>query len=471
MDKYEKFAFRRNIIFCFSVIYILAIVFSLTLFADASSSPSYDLPLTIGIPSNLSSTDITPEIVQQAVNDYLTILSSQYQFDGSDNYTCFVAGRDGKDLVLIVTYDLVCGHLPANDPNFSTDYENIYYNNNSMHYVTFNYDGDTQTLSSGTFSGGWVSTWSFNRSNFQYGIGWVLASVNDFPDYWIFPEEVTVPNVLGHSSQPNLDPDDIINGDGSNNPIERPNLPPPSSYSPTVFNPPSLDLTSIETLLESIWDILNYGFSYLKDNLSGWFSNLLSNLASWFGYLTDSIYYVSNRIVNTLNNLASFLYDNFVSLFEPISNALATIATFFNSLLELGKDENGNFSLTTFIVRLIVPDPEDLAESLILHDEFGFISLVGAVKTKVNSIYSSIFNLSSTKVFTIPSFTAFGITFPAYQMDFSWFDNFKVYSDTIISGFLIIGYFHWLFTSISTHIRGGSVIAGDVTVPDKKGGY
>ena len=275
MDKYENFALKRNIIFCFSVIYILAIVFSLTLFADAASSPSYDLPLTIGIPSNLSTTDISPEIVEQAVNDYLNILSTQYQFDGSDNYTCFVAGRDDKDLVLVVTYDMVCGHIPANDPNFSTDYSTIYYNNESMHYVTFNYDGDTQTLSSGTFSGGWVSTWSFNRSNLQYGIGWVLASVNDFPDYWVFPEEVTVPNILGHSQGPSMDPDDIINGPGSNNPIARPNVPTPSTYSPTVFNPPSIDLTNIESLLQSIWEILNYGFDYIKDNLSGWFNNLL----------------------------------------------------------------------------------------------------------------------------------------------------------------------------------------------------
>ena len=477
---FEKFGFYRNIFFIgFFALFLCLLLFATTFNVHASSDQTSDLPYVVSSMEHYNSGMVSH--LDEAISFY-------YQtFNISTDTPILVWSNDGYYNNNFYEYSFM--REPQLNPNYA--YGSVYDITSNYLYFTSQYQiCSIKVMENGQLGG---SSWNmglnanlcgYNPSN-QTGNTPSGVWCPRYPFYYngdplvynpldieVLVADVYVPTPIptGHATQPNNDPNNLING-SNGNPIARPTRPTPTPFTPSVWNPPSLDTSTIETLLESIWECLEYGFNYLKNNLSGWFSNLLSNLDSWFGYLVDSIFYTGNKIVQSIQDLATDLYNNFVSLFEPFFDFLASVVSFFDSLVALGTDENGNFSLTTFIVKLIVPDPDDLANSLIEHDQFGFISLIGALKTKINSTYNSIFNITAVKIFTIPSFTAFGVTFPSYQMDFSWFDNYKVYSDTIISGFLIIAYFHWLFTTISTHIRGGSVIAGDVTEPDRKGGH
>lgn len=81
----------------------------------------------------------------------------------------------------------------------------------------------------------------------------------------------------GHATEPINDPDNFINGiDG--HPLPKPDKPSITPYTPPVIQFPSIDTSTLETLVESLIDVVSYGFEYLFNVLSGYFSNLLNNL-------------------------------------------------------------------------------------------------------------------------------------------------------------------------------------------------
>ena len=136
------------------------------------------------------------------------------------------------------------------------------------------------------------------------------------------PERPIIPT--GHATQPINNPDNIINGlDG--NRIPKPTAPTINNYSWTTYTNPTIDTSTIETLLESIFNTLSYNFSYLFTNLGGLFTNLISNIVNEFNFVVDSIYYVSNNIVSAIQDFATDFYNNMVSLFESIAETIQAI--------------------------------------------------------------------------------------------------------------------------------------------------
>ena len=480
---FEKFGFFRNIFFIgFFALFLCFLLFATTLDAHASSNDP-NLPYFVDNSSFVNGDGYT-------FDELSSFAQSRWGGSGMYDFNFYVPGvlaHNYTETINGITYNFTSVYVPIPNGNSS-------YNTN---VTTSNYSSWNYLNSSIEFN--FINYYLFVFSNYrnQYNDCYFASNTfyisffgntNKYPDYiseyfYVIHDDLPVSNQpilvnssgsgvsIGHATEPFNDPNNFINGSG-NNPIARPTRPTPNPFTPSVWNPPSIDTSTIETLLESIWECLEYGFSYLKDNLSGWFSNLLSNLDSWFGYLVDSVFYAVNKIVQSIQDLATDLYNNFVSLFEPFYDFLSSIVTFFNSLVALGTDENGNFSLTTFIVNLLVPDPDDLASTLLDADMFGIVDLFLAVKTFFTSFFNTIFNLQASKIFTIPSFSAFGITFPSYQMDFSWFDNYKNYSDAIISAFLVIGYAHWFFIQFAPMLRGGGVVAHEQStdVSKKVGG-
>ena len=477
---FEKFGFYRNIFFIgFFALFLCLLLFAITFDVHASSYSS-NLPYLVDSFDNWSNYDgYTFSELQEFYNNRW---GQYYPLNWSGPIFAYeyseVIGAWGEQhfTVLFVPSISNANYYFQNSSNIYSQFD---VNNDYITFTGVNYgiigfstfrnrynDPDFSGISTHNvrlFSGGQIpiacsSNFYFNK----YESGLITPS-----DEIIFGPWQPSTVITGHATQPNNNPNNLING-SNNNPIARPTRPTPTPFTPSVWNPPSLDTSSIETLLESIWECLEYGFNYLKNNLSGWFSNLLSNLDSWFGYLVDSIFYTGNKIVQSIQDLATDLYNNFVSLFEPFFDFLASVVSFFDSLVALGTDENGNFSLTTFVVKLIVPDPDDLASTLLEADVFGIVPLFNAVKTFITSFFSTIFNLQVSKVFTIPSFTAFGTTFPSYQIDFSWFDYYKNYSDAIISAFLVIGYAHWFFIQLAPMLRGGGVVGHDQSTDASK---
>lgn len=266
--------------------------------------------------------------------------------------------------------------------------------------------------------------------------------------------------ITGHATEPINDPNNIIT-DSNNNPIARPNRPTPNPFVITSPQFPSIDTSTLETLVESLIDIVKYGFNWIGDTLSGLFSNLLSNIGAWVDFIVQSFSYGFNNVVKAIQNLASDFYNNMVSLFEPLYDFFNGIATFFNNLVSLGMVD-GVFSLNTFLSNLLIPDSDTLAETLSDADVHGTIPFIKSVKTAFNTISNQLTNLTPTKVFILPSFTWHGTTYNLV-MDFSWYDDYKVYGDTVISGFLILFYIHWVYINISNNLRGAHSIGHDLS--------
>lgn len=344
----------------------------------------------------------------------------------------------------------------------SLDFDTV--SGSSIYSFTVWYDerGNHPTSISDFSSGANVSNFDFfgtiNSTSFDSYYG-----VRGYPVYWsknfysinnglILKYQEVVPDITGHATQPNNDPNNFING-SNNQPIAHPTKPTPNIFNPITWNPPSIDTSTIETLLKSIWECLEYGFSYLKDNLFGWFNNLLSNLDSWFGYVVDSVYYAANKIVQSIQDLATDLYNNFVSLFEPIYNYLSGVSTLFNTLVSIGTDENG-FSITTLISGLFVPSASDLDAFVSDSDTFDLIGMSEDILTNVRSIFTTLQGLHAIKIIHIPNVYFHGLNIGGYDIDFGWYDNFKALGDGIISAFLIFNYIFFLFFRLPSYIRG-----------------
>lgn len=140
------------------------------------------------------------------------------------------------------------------------------------------------------------------------------------------------PNVptQGHATQPTNNPNNFING-SNGQPITRPTQPTINNYNWTTYNAPPIDTTSLESLVESLIDNVVYGFEYLKDNLQGEFSNLINNIQSLINYVVLSLENGFNKVIQAIQDIMTDLYNNFVSLFEPITEQLAYITQPFDS--------------------------------------------------------------------------------------------------------------------------------------------
>ena len=120
-------------------------------------------------------------------------------------------------------------------------------------------------------------------------------------------------NYTGHSVAPSGLPDYFPNVSLQHTPTS----PTFSSYTFTTYNSPTIDTSSVSSLLESLIDIVVYNFDYLLSNLLGILQNLFNNISALFSFLIDWIQYAVKALISNIVNFMSNIYDNIVSLFEP----------------------------------------------------------------------------------------------------------------------------------------------------------
>lgn len=137
----------------------------------------------------------------------------------------------------------------------------------------------------------------------------------------------------GHATEPINNPNNFIT-DSQGNRIDRPNTPTINNYSWTTYNSPSVDNSSVESLLESTIDILNYLVGYLTTNLSNEFDNMITNLTNLFNYAVESVENGFNNIVSAIQDLADDIYNNMVSLFEPIAENIGELKEKLENVVE-----------------------------------------------------------------------------------------------------------------------------------------
>ena len=246
-----------------------------------------------------------------------------------------------------------------------------------------------------------------------------------------------------------------------------PSAPTYNTYNFTTFNPPSFDDSSVLDALQSIADILLYLASYLSQNISGAINNLGDNIQALGEYIGDLLQYIARSIITNIQNGIQNLYDNIDSFFEPvfnfISEVLSGIKTIVDHIISLGLDDNGNFSLTTLFVNLAIPSESDLQDAVSDSDTFGLINVASSVNSKILSEVTTLKGLSSSKIIHVPSCYFHGLQIGDYDIDFSWYDNYKTLGDGIISAFLIWNYIWFLFFRLPSYIRGqGGAFVSDV---------
>lgn len=219
-------------------------------------------------------------------------------------------------------------------------------------------------------------------------------------------------------------------------------------YTWNTYTAPQFDDSSIINGIESIGDILTYSYGYLKDNISGSINNLGSNLIGSLANIENDLQYTGSLIVNGLNNGFQNLYDNFVSLLEPI-----TIP--FLSIIAMGTDpDTGLFSIPYLTQVLLVPDAVNVVELIVANDEYDLIESGKLILTTFPLIVNQLTSVSSSPTFHVPSCYYHGQQIGDFDISFAWFNNYKLYYDILINGFLIIGYIYWIFVSFSHHMRG-----------------
>ena len=110
--------------------------------------------------------------------------------------------------------------------------------------------------------------------------------------------------VEGHATEPNLTDNNIDN-------LTKPDI---DDYLPTLPSQPSIDNSTLETLIESLIDWLKWAYNGLTDTIKG-----------FLNYIGDTITYSAQKIIDNIKNGINNLYQNFKSLFEPLLNALSSL--------------------------------------------------------------------------------------------------------------------------------------------------
>lgn len=259
-----------------------------------------------------------------------------------------------------------------------------------------------------------------------------------------------------------------------------PENPDPNVPTPNPPTPPSNP--SVEDLLIYIGDLISYYARYWRNawnnelrvwinnvstNIKTGFENLYENLVSFFKPYFNIFVGKFNEIINSIKEFAtdslsiftdikdliSTISDKITSFSNMVRSLLISVKTFFDTIIDLGTS-NGSFSLTTLVVNLFIPSEEDFNTLFENSDTFDLLSIAQTIFEKIFSIWDSIYNLSSSKVLHVPSYTWHGQQIGGYDIDFSWFDSYKIYSDGIISAFLVFSYLWFLFFRLPSFLRG-----------------
>lgn len=267
-----------------------------------------------------------------------------------------------------------------------------------------------------------------------------------------------------------------------------PENPDPNVPSPNPPSPPSNP--SVEDLLIYIGDLISYYVRYwrnawnnelrvwinnVSNNIKSGFENLYENLVSFFkpyfnifvGKFNEIITSIQVFFTNCLSvltdikDLISTISDKITSFSNMVRSLLISVKTFFDNIIDLGTSD-GVFSLTTLFVNLFIPSSADINQAFIDTDSFALITFFKTAFNKVSTIWDSIVNSSVKKSIHVNGFIFHGVTIPGFDIDFSWFDNIKSYSDVIISAFLIINYIWFIFFRAPSFIRGHSNMSGAV---------
>lgn len=324
-DKFSKFSLPLLWIFAFLVI-ILMITF--TSHAESSAPLPY-------IVSN-ENIDGFPDFLSQCVyaNSSNQVFLNAYNDENYFGYDYYEGG-----------YHCFAFYVPQENFSYSfllsTDYDSFDMTTNACQMTFNNYifiKGRTEQGPRGWYFYGVTSrnnvstdtTVSF-FANTNKGDGNMLVPNISSQNYVYNDDEYQVVFGFGDPERPIIPtghatpPGEPIEPEFTTGHATPPVVPSPitiNNYTWTISNPPPIDTTDLQSTVESFIDVVNYLIGWLAQNLKGEFQNLLSNLKALFDYVVETIQYYGKLFLDGINQLVSFLYNNFVSLFESSNEYL-----------------------------------------------------------------------------------------------------------------------------------------------------
>lgn len=216
---------------------------------------------------------------------------------------------------------------------------------NSNYNISLQMTGVTSYSYAHRNIGDYVDSWVLNEGNYKSFFGDATITTIQSPIEFSFNANYPVyTNFELRVQDPRLDYGIMVSPSGNGSPVVNGHATPPDfegtghsipgspntkpthpiirPYTPSVYNPPSVDLTNVETLLKSIYDIIKYNHEYLTGELESLYSWLIGTIRDEVGYIVDTLQYLVQIIINNIQTGFQNLYDNFVSLFEPLLNGI-----------------------------------------------------------------------------------------------------------------------------------------------------
>lgn len=227
--------------------------------------------------------------------------------------------------------------------------------------------------------------------------------------------------VQGHATEPNLTDNDIDNN-------TKPDI---DDYLPTLPTQPTIDNSTLETLVESLIEWLKWAYNGLTGTIKGFLQ-----------YIGDTITYSAQKIIDNIKNGINNLYQNFKSLFEPLLNSFSELLTGISEKLDYISQPFDSSALSdAFEETAIYSDIDSISQ--LTEDSFGVWS-----------------NTSEPNSFAIPLHTeqiyidGHALTTNTQYIDFGVIDSVKTPIRAVMWCLVTFGLLYTIIDSIPNYIGG-----------------
>lgn len=405
--------FNKFYSYFIGMVAVLSCVFSMPILSHAATSDPYeplDPPYIIGAPSTVPY--ITEDMVNAAINGFQPYINSEHWVIVTQEV------NPSRNIVYFALYnDFTIDQVGLSDFK-SGSYIYIGSDDRNNRLAGYSLFDMSDMLWGYTTTGNTAITYS-NLNN--YGQGWVVASSDNF----IFSGGV-VPYVLFEYpvAPPEEDPDD-----------DTPQIIDFFPKDTTDYGNDLLNfLRDIKNAIFSIGNVIYTGIKNIIDSIKNTIAKVLQ-------LIKDSI--------DTIKDFVSDIKD----MVSIIANGISTV---FNAIIDLGT-ENGAFTITTLVRRLIIPDDLSVFRSNLnglmetLQNTYG-TEIVGYLNQLKN-----LFNASSTNLvpeFIVPAFSIGGAQIPETVISFSIFVPFMPYLHSVMSAFMWLAFILFIIKDFPNFLSG-----------------
>lgn len=227
----------------------------------------------------------------------------------------------------------------------------------------------------------------------------------------------------GSATQPDLTGDDI----GS----DKPDI---DDYVPTQPTAPTFDNSSLESMVESLYNWLKWEYNAITSTIKGLIK-----------YLGDTITYSLQKVIDNIKNAIQNFYDNMKSLFEPLLNGLAEIAQGIKETIE---------NIGALLEAFFAPFDEDQFKEA--YENCQFINAVDGVNDSIEEFEHAFTYAEERDYYKLYlGFMMDGYTVN-YDLDFSWLYPLRQYYRPIIWAVVIYEFFVYLCSQLSDYLQGRS---------------